>query len=693
MKYRTDLNIEKLFFGQEKLTFLVGAGSSVDKPSCLPDGHTMMKAIINYTCADSEKEKLLGLMTSGKLRFEQLVEEIRERLDKNLKIIDLYGQCKNPNIQHFFLADMIKKGHYVMTANFDYLIEYALQQSGVPDEEIIPVITENDFMTYSNPNEWFEKGKKMLYKVHGSPKNIITEEETKKSLVATIKAFGSNKVGLNVFQVEPFKKDLFENISDGRSLIAIGYSGSDDFDIVPTLKVLKNLQNIVWINFLKDNDGNEKIFEIEGNETEEPDKINQILIDIKQTNKSIQLYRVDVNVTKLIERIFEVPGHMSSNTVSINLLDWFTKNIEKSDEITKYGIVQKIYRDFDMYSDALRCLDKIINLAEILKTPSWKAIAFNRKAEIFRKQGKYTQSLNALNNSLNISQKTNDLSEKSFSFHYMGICLRRLEKNQIAKKFFEGSLQIDRQINSLIGQAGSLHYIGGILSDEGKNSEALELHKEALEKYEESGDLEGIAQSCWWLGRTLINQGNYNEALKRLDEALEIDIQLKKVEGRADIHFLIGEIYEKQKDYNMALKNYEDALMLYDQVRAFSKKVRILKNIGRMYVYSLGNYREGLRRYEEALQIEGIIYHDQGNYPEALKRYEEALQIVEQLGDLSRKAKFLNNIGSIYKDQGNYPEALRNYEESFFIINQIGESGSQVAKIIKKNIDSLRDKV
>ena len=40
----------------EQLLFLVGAGCSIDAPSCLPSGWSMMEAIIRYICAESEVE-------------------------------------------------------------------------------------------------------------------------------------------------------------------------------------------------------------------------------------------------------------------------------------------------------------------------------------------------------------------------------------------------------------------------------------------------------------------------------------------------------------------------------------------------------------------------------------------------------------------------------------------------------------
>jgi len=42
-KKSTNLKIEDFFTEGAKLTFLVGAGCSVDAPSCLPAGHTMME--------------------------------------------------------------------------------------------------------------------------------------------------------------------------------------------------------------------------------------------------------------------------------------------------------------------------------------------------------------------------------------------------------------------------------------------------------------------------------------------------------------------------------------------------------------------------------------------------------------------------------------------------------------------------
>lgn len=581
----TNLTIKNLFTDDAKLMFLIGAGCSVDAPSCLPAGRAMMEAIIKYSCAESEIKKLLKLVESGELRFEALVEIIRDRLDPELKIIDYYGQCDKPNLQHFFLAEMIKKGHFVMTTNFDFLIEYALLQSNIPNDEVIPVITKKDFKKYKNPYKLFKKGKKTVYKIHGSTKNVITGENTKDSLVATIQAFGSNKEGLTVFQVEPFKRDLFDNVSNGRSLVVMGYSGSDDFDVVPTLKVLKNLRKVIWINFVKNNDGKEKIYEIDDNKTEKLDKVNQILIDIKRKNNAEQIYRVDVNTSKLIIKLLGIPPEISSNNFSVNQVDWLSNNITSPNELMKYDVVQKIYRDFDMYDDVLRCLEKIIKIANMSKNHSWKAKAFNRIGEIYRKQRKYTEALRFLNEALNINKESGDLVEKSFSLQYIGTILKYQGRFQEALKYFKDSLQIDKKLGDLDGQAASLNYIGSTLKSQGNYPKALKFFKEGLRNFEKCGNLDGKASSLYYIGLTYKEQGDHDKALEQWKEVLLIDDQLGKLDGKCDIIGWMGEIYQNQENYDEALMHYEEALKIAEQlgslpqIAAFKENIEYIKNI------------------------------------------------------------------------------------------------------------------
>ena len=58
---QSDLKIKDLFGKGNKLTFLIGAGCSVDTPSNVPDGNEIKEELIKYFCAESEIENILKI--------------------------------------------------------------------------------------------------------------------------------------------------------------------------------------------------------------------------------------------------------------------------------------------------------------------------------------------------------------------------------------------------------------------------------------------------------------------------------------------------------------------------------------------------------------------------------------------------------------------------------------------------------
>jgi len=655
----TNVEIKDLITPDAKLTFLVGAGCSMDSPSCLPAGRAMMDAIIDYTCVESEIDKIKGL---NELRFEQLIEMVRDSLDPELKIIDFYGSCDKPNTQHFFLAEMMKQGQFVLTTNFDFLIEYALQQSGVSKEQIVPVITRDDFETFQDPYGLFEQGKKALYKIHGSTKNVITEEDTRKSLVATIQAFGSNKEGENVFQLESFKQPAFRILTKDRSIVVIGYSGSDDFDIVPTLEVL-SIPNIIWINHSNDIEiGNEEIHKIDVISSETIDELD---IKLKQLKKAAHVYRVDINTSEMVKQLLQFKPKLSSEDFSFKSRNWLENNLDAPSEITKYAIPYRIYADFDMYDDALRCCEEIFQLAKKTEDKSSEASALNIFALIYRSQGNYPEALKRLEDALQIAEQLGDLREK----------------------------------------ATYLNNIGMVYYEQGNYPDALKRYEKALQIEEQLGDLRAKATYLNNIGMIYYAQENYPEALKRYEKALQIYEQLGDLRGKATCLSNIGEVFRRQENYPKALKRYKQALQIAEQLGNLNKKSTFLNNIGLIYYDDQKNYPEALKWYEEALKIAeqlgdlrgeanclnniGLVYYAQKNYPEALKRYKEALQIADQLGDLSGKANSLENIGLLYLTQGIYPKALKHYKAVLNIFNKLGLSEAPYTKAIKEFIEMI----
>ena len=229
----------------QKLTFLVGAGISMDKPSLIPSALGFVDTLIRLGAPDEEVDNILSL--EG-LRYELIVELIQQNFDPDLKMMDYIDLFTEPNMIHYFMANSIKNGSCVITTNFDYLIEYALIKIVEEKTQIVPIITKEDFLKYRNPLDLIKAGKFPLLKIHGSNKNIITCTETKATLITTLSSLGREREEGETFAIESYKKSALFNCMKNSTLIIMGYSGSDDFDIGPTLKQLHGVSKIIWLN-------------------------------------------------------------------------------------------------------------------------------------------------------------------------------------------------------------------------------------------------------------------------------------------------------------------------------------------------------------------------------------------------------------------------------------------------------------
>jgi tetratricopeptide (TPR) repeat protein len=483
---------------------------------------------------------------------------------------------------------MLKKGHLVITTNFDHLIEYALNQSGIPLGDIIPIITREDFEAYSDPYEQLKQGKKLVYKVHGSPTNLITQESTKDSLVATIQAFGSNKEAESVFQLESFKQPAFENLTKGRSLAVIGYSGSDDFDIVPTLKELKDLKNVVWINYSHDIDlGKEEIYEINEDTHKSLNKMSlnikkvvHILLDIWGAQNTDNVYLINVNTSKLARELIESKPNVSSEDFSFPPKVYLNEIYSEVDEILKFYIPYKIYIDKDIYDSALTPIKNILNLAEEKGDIKWKSIAHNNLGELYNSLGRYSESLRELEDALTHSKKIKDLTSitiKSKIFNNMASVYANKNDYPEALRYYKDAARIQKQRGDLKGTLINFNNIGDIYRIQERFTEALKYYEEALEISQKLGSISLRGSLLNNSGLTYVGLRNYKEAIKRYNEALQIAEQLGNKSLKLACLYNIGKIKQAQGNYQETKDLYIKALNIANQIGSAESKELILK--------------------------------------------------------------------------------------------------------------------
>lgn len=251
----------------DKYSILVGAGISLDAPANFPIASKIMNAIIDGISPSNDiatRLKKLKVREDGDytgmdikyrltgdfIRFEMLIDVV-SLFDHDLKVLDAISNYEIPNLNHYNLAKLAILGNYVITPNFDDLIERAIINLGYNP---VTICTDDDFSSYA-----LDSGQKdctivPVFKLHGSFHRYIGNKSEKEDVKGTLQASLTSIVSGNEnLSLSKPKYELLNNIiKKTKTLIVAGYSGSDDFDIVPALKELLPY-NLIWIDHNNNN--------------------------------------------------------------------------------------------------------------------------------------------------------------------------------------------------------------------------------------------------------------------------------------------------------------------------------------------------------------------------------------------------------------------------------------------------------
>lgn len=507
--------------------FAIFCGAGISKNSGLPLANQLKECVLKRFFLD--KKDIPELMRSD-LPFEGFMEIIRNKVDIS-KILDIFA-LGTPSTNHMFLAKLAKYGllKTIYTTNFDLLIEKALEREGLHKEKDFRVYSsEEDFSTlYQNIN------KISIIKIHGSIDN-------KDSIRTTLKAVASKS--LSDERIPAINHMLLINGNTGcKTLVILGYSCSDTFDIVPQIRNLKkNLKHMILVVHSKE----EAIEDIRKSNDAYPFKNYSGKCIKTDTDRFIELWWKHLS-TKI--------GKYESESYEIN----WRKNIsEWADNLKKckgLNILGSLFNSISSFDKAIEYFNKSLEIAHKTGDKSGEIECCKGLGDVYQNLGDDTKRIE---NYERVIKLTNDIAKVGYIrkegqlvdihedertseiLHNLKQCSQMMNEYKESIKYDNNEETYNKAIKQL-GVLLELVKKSGYKSEEaacyislGTNYYMLKNYKRAIECWEigreiaiEVGAKYIESDSCECLSRAYEGIGETEKAREYLDKAEKINTEL-----------------------------------------------------------------------------------------------------------------------------------------------------------------------
>ncbi|TXT61152.1 MAG: putative Tetratricopeptide repeat protein [Promethearchaeota archaeon] len=676
---------DKIIEPTEKFTFLVGAGISMDTPSRVPSAKKFVETLVRLCVPVKEIDSILQ---KESLRYEVFIEQIQQYIDKSLRFLDFLETKMEPNIIHYFLAhNIINNKNHVITTNFDYLIEYALVKllSKEEKKKINPIILRKQYLDLNQINDLTNITQFLLFKLHGSKRNLITEQNTFESLVTTISSLGKGREEGETFNIEPYKKPIISKIIKDRALVILGYSGSDDFDITPFLKEIIQYKKIIWIDHIPESEDIE-INNFNSVQNSDLSKQEKFLYHIKNTH-NIETSLIKANTKTFISE-FLWPRILQSVEITkikseddMNYLD-FDEWIKTLDEyknidiITQYKFAGYLYYSLSDWRNALRVWQKGLEMAKSMNDIKGEAEFLTNVASLPSSELTLDKRLENLEIAKELYNNLNDYEGQSSCLNNIGIIYSNNVDFKNAINYYLESLKLNEIHDDLEGSIVPLLNLGATYGKMGNQDKALDYYQRVISIVNKTGDLQHKAQALMNIGVVYKASGENEEALKFFEDALKIDILLGTLPEQTVRLNYIGLLYQELGDYDKALDFFNRGLYLATEINDYESKVSLLHMIGNLYAF-LNNEEEATNNWENALKIceEQDMIHNKinilnsmgssaynlGNYDDALELFNRSLEVAQRIGDKNFIIEMYNSIAVVSHSIQDYERAYNSY--------------------------------
>lgn len=568
--------------GNNDLAIFCGAGVSFN--SGLPLVNELLKSIMStIEMPENEIDKILN----SNLPFEGFIDVLMDETDPD-ELFDIFDNSE-PNHAHYVIALLAQRGivKNIMTTNFDQLIELALEKIGLKKSL--------DFHVYSSEDDFNNASLKAdginIVKIHGCVSD-------KKKMGITLKAVANKK---NSKQKLNLISRFFSNDVNPTILI-MGYSCSDIFDISPQLESIERDQSKVYF-----------IDHI-------PDKSTVLIESLsKKTNNNpftnfLNGHRVFINTDFFIQKFW---ARLSTESFvfikkepgawSINVKRWYAGSIDTNGERVKHDLAAHLLFNIGEFNETIKHHHHSIKLSYRYKDSLGLSSSLGNLGMAYNAVGQFQDARQCLEQSVKMCRLLQNKENEIAQLGSLGNVYRDLGEMELAIDTLKKAIELARSINSNYSIGTCLGNLALVYNVIGKPDEAINCLTEGLDISYEIGNKQAEGSQLCSLGTAYFHNGEIEKAKEYLTKSVKVTRSIGDRRGESMALINLSNFYMSESNFKDSLKFAQMALTISSVLEITQNTAMAKYNIGISLTY-LSNPKKGFGFIQSAILEFSKIY-------------------------------------------------------------------------------------
>lgn len=295
----------------------------------------------------------------------------------------------------------------------------------------------------------------------------------------------------------------------------------------------------------------------------------------------------------------------------------------------------------------------------------------------------YPKAIENYEKALSIYEELKQNSDLASTLGNLGYVYRNQSDYVKALEYYQKSLNIFEKLNKKEGIAANLGNIGILYDYQGDFPLALKYYKKALKINEELDNKNSVAALLSNIGLVYYFQKDYSNALENFQKAKKIFTLIGNKNGVASSLGNSGLIYQKKSEYSKALENYNEAVKIYEELGSKTNLANNLGNIGELYfTIAQDSVFNKIKEETKFVSLKKSV-----DIQRSIDYYTKAINILEEIGELDTRSRFMQGLSDVYAMKGYSKKALEIYKNYILLKDSVF---SERTKTQIKNLEAVR---